>query len=177
MRCGRRSRRSPWATRSTRERSSPRSFGAGGRARRAHDRATRVEAGATLVTGGGRDAASSSRPSSPTSPDNAELWREELFGPAVAVRPVSGIDEAIALANDTQYGLGAGVFTRDVNHALRFAREVDAGNVHVNWTPLWRADLMPYGGLKGSGIGKEGPRYAVEEMTELKSVVFHGIEG
>ena len=97
-------------------------------------------------------------------------------GPAVAVRPVSGIDEAIALANDTHYGLGAGVFTRDVNHALRFAREVDAGNVHVNWTPLWRADLMPYGGLKGSGIGKEGPRYAVEEMTELKSVVFHGIE-
>jgi acyl-CoA reductase-like NAD-dependent aldehyde dehydrogenase len=93
----------------------------------------------------------------------------------VAVRPVSGIDEAITLANDTHYGLGAGVFTRDVNHALRFAREVDAGNVHVNWTPLWRADLMPYGGLKGSGIGKEGPRYAVEEMTELKSVVVHGI--
>ena len=109
-------------------------------------------------------------------PDDTELWREELFGPAVAVSPVSGIDEAIALANDTHYGLGAGVFTRDVNHALRFAREVDAGNVHVNWTPLWRADLMPYGGLKGSGIGKEGPRYAVEEMTELKSVVFHGIE-
>ncbi len=109
-------------------------------------------------------------------PDDTELWREELFGPAVAVRPVSGIDEAIALANDTHYGLGAGVFTRDVNHALRFVREVDAGNVHVNWTPLWRADLMPYGGLKGSGIGKEGPRYAVEEMTELKSVVFHGIE-
>ena len=53
-------------------------------------------------------------------------------------------------------------------------REIDAGSVHVNWTPLWRADLMPYGGLKGSGIGKEGPRWAVEEMTEVKTVVLHG---
>jgi acyl-CoA reductase-like NAD-dependent aldehyde dehydrogenase len=135
-----------------------------------------VEAGATLVTGGGRDGGVVQPTVVADVPDDTELWREELFGPAVAVRPVTGIDEAIALANDTQYGLGAGVFTRDVINALRFAREVDAGNVHVNWTPLWRADLMPYGGLKGSGIGKEGPRYAVEEMTELKSVVFHGIE-
>jgi acyl-CoA reductase-like NAD-dependent aldehyde dehydrogenase len=135
-----------------------------------------VEAGATLVTGGGRERGVVQPTVVADVPDDTELWREELFGPAVAVRPVTGIDEAIALANDTQYGLGAGVFTRDVNNALRFAREVDAGNVHVNWTPLWRADLMPYGGLKGSGIGKEGPRYAVEEMTELKSVVFHGIE-
>jgi acyl-CoA reductase-like NAD-dependent aldehyde dehydrogenase len=135
-----------------------------------------VEAGATLVTGGARERGVVQPTVVADVPDESELWREELFGPAVAVRPVSGIDEAIALANDTQYGLGAGIFTRDVNHALRFAREVDAGNVHVNWTPLWRADLMPYGGLKGSGIGKEGPRYAVEEMTELKSVVFHGIE-
>jgi glyceraldehyde-3-phosphate dehydrogenase (NADP+) len=110
-------------------------------------------------------------------PEESELWRDELFGPAVAVRAVDGIDEAIALANDTRYGLGAGVFTRDVASAMRFVREVDAGNVHVNWTPLWRADLMPYGGLKGSGIGKEGPRYAVEEMTELKTVVFHGVGG
>jgi glyceraldehyde-3-phosphate dehydrogenase (NADP+) len=135
-----------------------------------------VEAGAKLVTGGGRERGVVEPTVVADVPGDSELWREELFGPAVAVRPVSGIDEAIALANDTQYGLGAGVFTRDVNHALRFAREVDAGNVHVNWTPLWRADLMPYGGLKGSGIGKEGPRYAIEEMTELKSVVFHGIE-
>ena len=87
------------------------------------------------------------------------------------------IDHAIALANDSRYGLGAGIFTADVTEAMRFAREVDAGNVHVNWTPLWRADLMPYGGLKGSGIGKEGIRYAVDEMTETKSVVIHGLDG
>jgi glyceraldehyde-3-phosphate dehydrogenase (NADP+) len=136
-----------------------------------------VAAGATLVAGGGRDGGVVEPTIVADVPDETELWRDELFGPAVAVRAVDGIDEAIALANDTRYGLGAGVFTRDVANAMRFVREVDAGNVHVNWTPLWRADLMPYGGLKGSGIGKEGPRYAVEEMTELKTVVFHGVGG
>jgi len=102
------------------------------------------------------------------------LSQDELFGPAVAFTSVPDVDAAVRLANATRYGLAAGVFTRDVRNAVRFAREVDAGSVHVNWTPLWRADLMPYGGLKGSGIGKEGPRWAVEEMTELKTVVLHG---
>jgi glyceraldehyde-3-phosphate dehydrogenase (NADP+) len=136
-----------------------------------------VAAGAKLVSGGGREGGVVEPTIVADVPQESELWRDELFGPAVAVRAVDGIDEAIALANDTRYGLGAGVFTRDVTSAMRFVREVDAGNVHVNWTPLWRADLMPYGGLKGSGIGKEGPRYAVEEMTELKTVVFHGVGG
>jgi acyl-CoA reductase-like NAD-dependent aldehyde dehydrogenase len=77
------------------------------------------------------------------------------------------------MANDTMYGLSAGIFTQDIDRALRFAREVDAGNLHINWGPQWRADFMPYGGLKHSGMGKEGPRYAVEEMTELKMVVIH----
>jgi acyl-CoA reductase-like NAD-dependent aldehyde dehydrogenase len=56
---------------------------------------------------------------------------------------------------------------------MKFARELEAGNIHINWGPQWRQDLMPYGGLKNSGFGKEGPRYAVEEMTELKMVVLH----
>jgi acyl-CoA reductase-like NAD-dependent aldehyde dehydrogenase len=106
---------------------------------------------------------------------DAPLSRDVLFGPAVAITPVAGVDEAIRVANDSSYGLGAGIFTRDLNAAMRFVREVDAGALHVNWTPLWRADPMPYGGLKGSGIGKEGPRYAVDEMTELKTVVLHGL--
>ena len=110
-------------------------------------------------------------------PRTSPVYREELFGPAVGVMPVEGIDEAIALANDSKYGLGAGVFTRDLGAAMRFAREIQSGNIMINWTPLWRADLMPYGGLKNSGIGKEGPRYAVEEMTESKTIVFHGLEG
>jgi glyceraldehyde-3-phosphate dehydrogenase (NADP+) len=134
-----------------------------------------VEGGASLLTGGERErGVVSPAVVADVSPDMA-ISRDELFGPAVAVTPVGGIDEAIALANDSRYGLGAGIFTRDVTHALRFAREVDCGNIQVNSTPLWRADLMGYGGLKGSGIGKEGPRYAIEEMTELKSVVFHGV--
>jgi acyl-CoA reductase-like NAD-dependent aldehyde dehydrogenase len=136
-----------------------------------------VDAGARLVTGGARDRGVVEPAVVADVPEETALWRDELFGPAVAVRPVSGVDEAIALANDTRYGLGAGIFTRDVTSAMRFVREVDAGNLHVNWTPLWRADLMPYGGLKGSGIGKEGPRYAVEEMTELKTIVFHAVDG
>jgi acyl-CoA reductase-like NAD-dependent aldehyde dehydrogenase len=135
-----------------------------------------VAGGASLVTGGERDGAVIA----PTvvadvSPEMA-ISRDELFGPAVAVTPVADVEEAIALANDSTYGLGAGVFTSDVRNALRFARDVDCGSIHVNWTPLWRADLMPYGGLKGSGIGKEGPRYAIEEMTELKTVVFHDLD-
>ena len=97
----------------------------------------------------------------------------ELFGPVVAVTPFDSIDEAIALANDSIYGLSAGIFTENLEWAIKFAREVQSGNLMINWGPQWRADLMPYGGLKESGFGKEGPRYAVEEMTELKLVCFH----
>jgi len=71
-------------------------------------------------------------------------------------------------------GLGTGIFTSDVSGAVRAIREIDAGNVHINWTPLWRADLMPYGGLKASGIGHLGPRSAVAVMTDTKTVILHG---
>ena len=97
---------------------------------------------------------------------------DELFGPAVAVTRFSEIDEAIALANDSIYGLSAGIFTQNLDWAIRFAREVHSGNLMINAGPQFRADLMPYGGLKDSGMGKEGPKYAVEEMTELKMVAF-----
>jgi glyceraldehyde-3-phosphate dehydrogenase (NADP+) len=99
----------------------------------------------------------------------------ELFGPAVAVTAVDSFEEGLNLANDSSYGLSTSIFTRDINTAMRFSREAASGMVMINWTPLWRADLMPYGGFKGSGIGKEGPRYAVEEMTEIKTVVLHGL--
>jgi acyl-CoA reductase-like NAD-dependent aldehyde dehydrogenase len=98
---------------------------------------------------------------------------EELFGPVVAFTPFDNVNQALALANDSRFGLAAGVFTESLDTAMKFARELETGNIHINWGPQWRADLMPYGGLKDSGFGKEGPRYAVEEMTELKMVVFH----
>jgi glyceraldehyde-3-phosphate dehydrogenase (NADP+) len=98
---------------------------------------------------------------------------DELFGPAVAVTRASSLGQAIALANDSRYGLSAGIFTQNIDWALKFAREVDSGNIHINWGPAWRADLMPYGGLKESGFGKEGPKYAIQEMTEVKMVVVH----
>ena len=100
---------------------------------------------------------------------------EELFGPAVAVTAAKNADEAIYLANNTRFGLSASVFTESLDAAMRFARRVESGNIHINWGPQWRADLMPYGGLKQSGLGKEGPKYAIQEMTELKTVVIHGV--
>ena len=133
-----------------------------------------VAGGATLVAGGERNGAVIAPTVVGDVDPGMEISRSELFGPAVALTAVAGIDEAIAFANDSDYGLGAGLFTSDLANALRFSSEVDVGSIQVNSSPLWRADLMPYGGLKGSGIGKEGPRYAIEEMTELKTVVFHG---
>ena len=135
-----------------------------------------VQAGARVVTGGQRDGAKFAPTIVADVTPQMRVSSDELFGPAVAVSPVENIDEAIRLANDSSFGLGAGVFTRDINHALRFAQEVHAGTVMVNWTCLWRADLMPYGGFKQSGFGREGPRYAVDEMTEIKTVVLHGLD-
>jgi acyl-CoA reductase-like NAD-dependent aldehyde dehydrogenase len=132
-----------------------------------------VAAGAELVLGGERSGAVCAPTILTNVHPSLRVSREELFGPAVAVTPCADIDEALRLANDTRYGLAASVFTRDLERALRFAREVDAGNLHVNWGPQWRADGMPYGGLKHSGFGKEGPRYAIEAMTEEKLVVLH----
>ncbi|MER5936460.1 aldehyde dehydrogenase family protein [Streptomyces sp. NPDC001928] len=130
--------------------------------------------GARVLTGGERDGTVVSPAVVADVDPNSPFSQQELFGPAVAVSSAADWESAIAQANGTAYGLGAGIFTSDVAGAVRAIREIDAGSVHINWTPLWRADLMPYGGLKGSGYGKEGPRAAVSEMTEVKTVVLHG---
>ena len=132
-----------------------------------------VGSGARLVAGGGRRGAIYLPAMVADVHPDMRISRDELFGPAVAVTPFDTIEEAIALANDSIYGLAAGIFTENVEWAMKFAREAEAGNLHVNWGSQWRVDLMPYGGLKDSGFGKEGPKYAVQEMTELKMVVFH----
>jgi len=132
-----------------------------------------VNEGAELITGGGRDG----QVHAPTLLSNVKpemkISSDEVFGPVVGVTSVDNIDDAIVLANDTDYGLSAAIFTQNIDWAMKFAREVDSGNLMVNWGTQWRADLMPYGGLKSSGMGKEGPKYAVEEMTELKMAILH----
>ena len=132
-----------------------------------------VSGGAELVLGGQRNG----QMYQPTIVSNVrpemKISCDEVFGPVVGVTPVSDIDEAISLANDTNYGLSAAIFTQNIDWAMRFVQEVESGNLHINWGTQWRADLMPYGGVKESGMGKEGPKYAIEEMTETKMAVFH----
>jgi acyl-CoA reductase-like NAD-dependent aldehyde dehydrogenase len=96
---------------------------------------------------------------------------EEVFGPVVTVNPVDSLDEAIKLANGTRYGLQAGIFTRDLAAALRAGEELEFGGVTVNEAPTFRADQMPYGGVKDSGNTREGPAYAVRELTEDRLVI------
>lgn len=130
-------------------------------------------AGARMPCGGDREGAFMQPTVLLDTDREMKVVHDELFGPVVALLRASGIDEAIRLANDTRYGLSAGVFTQDIDAALRFAKEIDSGSVHINWGPMWRDDAMPYGGLHDSGMGKEGPHYAIHEMTESKSIVIH----
>ncbi|HEU5212247.1 MAG TPA: aldehyde dehydrogenase family protein [Gaiellaceae bacterium] len=104
-------------------------------------------------------------------PADARVSCDEVFGPVMTVAPYDSLDEAIALANGTRYGLQAGIFTANVKTAMRAARELDFGGVIVNEAPTFRADQMPYGGVKDSGNTREGPAYAVRELTEERVVV------
>jgi acyl-CoA reductase-like NAD-dependent aldehyde dehydrogenase len=133
-----------------------------------------VSSGARLVTGGEQDGTVITPTIVADVDPYSPFAQDELFGPAVAVSTARDLGHAIELANSTAYGLGAGIFTNNLANSIRAIREIESGVVHVNWTQLWRADLMPYGGFKSSGIGKEGPRSAVDEMTEIKTVILHG---
>src|SRR5687768_16280248 len=102
------------------------------------------------------------------------VCREDVFGPVVAVAAYDDVDDALALANDTRYGLQAGIFTADLGHALRAGRTLRFGGVLVNEVPTFRADQMPYGGVGDSGNTREGPAYAVRELTEERLVTLQG---
>jgi acyl-CoA reductase-like NAD-dependent aldehyde dehydrogenase len=105
-----------------------------------------------------------------TTPD-MKVCAREVFGPVVAVQTYTDLDDALAIANDTVYGLQAAIFTADLDGALRAARTLDFGGVLVNEVPTYRADQQPYGGLRESGNTREGPLYAAEEMTETRLVI------
>jgi len=102
---------------------------------------------------------------------DAKVECEEVFGPVCTVSPVASLDEAIERANATEYGLQAAIFTESVRTALDAAERLEFGGVVVNEAPTFRADQMPYGGVKASGNTKEGPAWAVREMTEERLVV------
>jgi acyl-CoA reductase-like NAD-dependent aldehyde dehydrogenase len=101
------------------------------------------------------------------------VWCEEVFGPVATIEPIESFEEGIAATNDSPYGLQAGVFTRDLDHAFMAFREIDAGAVIVGETGVLRVDTYPFGGVKGSGLGREGVRYAMEAMTDPRMFVLN----
>lgn len=129
-----------------------------------------VSGGAKVATGGKRTHATVSPAILTDVPAACQISCQEAFGPVVAVYPYDHLESAIEQANATPYGLQAGIFTPDMQRAFQAARKLEVGGVMINDIPMYRADHMPYGGVKGSGIGREGPRYAIEEMTETKLI-------
>ena len=97
----------------------------------------------------------------------------EVFSPVATLQPFDALEEAIRVANDSDYGLQCGIFTRNLDHAFYAFHELDVGGVVVNDVPSFRVDSMPYGGMKNSGLGREGVRYAIEELTERKLLVLN----
>lgn len=133
-----------------------------------------VARGAQLLTGGSRRGAVMEPVLLTHVQPDDDVCCREVFGPVVVLHRYSRLEEAINAVNASPYGLQAGICTRDIGRAFEAARKLHVGGVMVNDVPTFRVDLMPYGGVKMSGVGREGPRYAVEEMTELKLICWRG---
>ncbi|SNS61475.1 succinate semialdehyde dehydrogenase [Geodermatophilus saharensis] len=135
-----------------------------------------VAAGARVLTGGVREGATYAPTVLTDVPPTAKLSCEEVFGPVVVIDAVDSLDEAFDRVNDSRFGLQAGVFTRDLQVAFRAAQVLDVGGVVVGDVPSFRADQMPYGGVKDSGTGREGVHAAMEDLTEERVLVLTGID-
>jgi acyl-CoA reductase-like NAD-dependent aldehyde dehydrogenase len=135
-----------------------------------------VAGGAELLTGG--ELVDEGRCLAPTllkaPPKEAKVWCEEIFGPVATLDTFTDFDQALRLANDSKFGLQAGVFTRDIGRGLRAGRTLEFGGVLINEVPTFRTDQQPYGGVKDSGNTREGPAYAVYELTEERFVTLQG---
>ncbi|MFF5260392.1 aldehyde dehydrogenase family protein [Actinomadura viridis] len=134
-----------------------------------------VAAGAKVLAGGTRDGAAYAPTVLADVPADAKISREEVFGPVLMVQPVDGVDDAFARVNDSTFGLQAGIFTRNLDVAFRAHRELEVGGVVIGDVPSYRADQMPYGGVKDSGVGREGLHSAMTDYTEEKVMVLTGL--
>jgi acyl-CoA reductase-like NAD-dependent aldehyde dehydrogenase len=130
-----------------------------------------VDAGGTLLCGGSRSGAILEASLLENVPDTERLCTHEAFGPVACLSQFSDFNEALAEVNDSSFGLQAGVFTRDLYRALDAWDELDVGGVVIGDVPSWRVDNMPYGGVKDSGLGREGIRFAMEDMTEIRNLI------
>ena len=130
-----------------------------------------VAAGGNLLCGGGREGAMVEATLLENVPTDQPIYADEAFGPVAVLTKFGEFDEALKAVNDSEFGLQAGVFTRDLQKALRAWDELEVGGVVIGDVPSWRVDNMPYGGVKDSGLGREGIRYAIEDMTELRLLV------
>ncbi|WP_107473841.1 aldehyde dehydrogenase family protein, partial [Streptomyces griseiscabiei] len=135
-----------------------------------------VDAGAALLAGGKRDGASYAPTVLADVPADTTVSCEEVFGPVLTVRKVEGEAEAFAAVNDSKYGLQAGVFTHDLQTAFRAHRALEVGGVVIGDVPSYRADQMPYGGVKQSGVGREGVRFAMDDYTYERVMVLTGLQ-
>ncbi|SEG55247.1 Acyl-CoA reductase [Thermomonospora echinospora] len=134
-----------------------------------------VEGGAEVLTGGVRDGAAYAPTVLAGVPADARVSCEEVFGPVLIVQPFDGLDEAFELVNASRYGLQAGVFTRSLDVAFQAGRQLEVGGVVIGDVPSYRADQMPYGGVKESGVGREGLRSAMEDFTYEKVMILTGL--
>ena len=131
--------------------------------------------GATIATGGRRQADGVLLPTViANATPSMKVCAKEVFGPVVTITSYDTLDEAIALANDSEYGLQAAIFTADIAKGLKAVHALEYGGVLVNEVPTWRADQQPYGGVRDSGNTREGPAFAIKEMTEIRMVIISG---
>jgi acyl-CoA reductase-like NAD-dependent aldehyde dehydrogenase len=136
-----------------------------------------VQAGATVLTGGGRRAGASYPPTVLIGAGpGMKVYDEEVFGPVLTLSPYDRIEQAFAAVNESAYGLQAGIFTTDLALAFRAHRELEVGGLIVGDVPSYRADQMPYGRVKQSGVGREGVRYAMDDVTYPRVMVLTGID-
>jgi acyl-CoA reductase-like NAD-dependent aldehyde dehydrogenase len=132
--------------------------------------------GARLLCGGGQEGVMMEATLLAEASREDKVCSEEIFGPVAVVSSFSDFDSALEQVNDSVYGLQAGVFTRDLPRAYRAWNELEVGGVLINEVPAWRSDMMPYGGVKASGLGREGIRFAMQEMSEIRLMVIRGQE-